>query len=343
MKKLLIIGTDTIHTYNYIALIEDYFEDILLITDVIKKEEKVKAVTVDFALKPVNLFKTPKKIKKIVDDFNPDVVHIHQANSVAFFLLFSGVGKKYPTVLTAWGSDILVVPKKSWLLKKMVQYNLSKAKYFTSDSQFMVDEMMDLSSKVKKVLIANFGINVDLQDVPKENIIYSNRLHKPLYNIDKIIGSFADFSKEKEDWKLVIGATGESTEALKAKVTQMKLDDRITFVGWVNKEVNASWYSKAKIWVSIPDSDATSISLLEAMACGCIPVVSDLPANHEWVQDNVNGIIAAKNEENFFQRALQIDAAKAIVLNKKRIEKDGLKSANKQKFINLYNEILQGE
>ncbi len=343
MKKLLVIGTDTIHTYNYIALIEDYFDDILLITDIIKKEEKVKAVAADFSLKPVNLFIIPKRIKKIVDDFKPDVVHIHQANSVAFFSLLSGVSKKYPTVLTAWGSDILVVPKKSWLLKKMVQYNLNKAQYFTSDSHFMADEMMDLSSKVKKVLIANFGINVEVQDVPKENIIYSNRLHKPLYNIDKIIDSFADFSKEKEEWKLVIGATGESTDALKSKVTEMKLDDKITFVGWVNKEVNATWYSKAKIWASIPDSDATSISLLEAMACGCIPVVSDLPANQEWVQDNVNGIIVAKTEENFFQRALQIDAEKAIEINKKRIEKDGLKSANKQKFINLYCEMLQDE
>jgi glycosyltransferase involved in cell wall biosynthesis len=343
MKKLLVIGTDTIHTYNYIALIEDYFDDILLITDIIKKEEKVKAITADFSLKPANLFKTPKRIKKIVEDFNPDVVHIHQANSVAFFSLLSGVSKKYPTVLTAWGSDILVVPKKSWLLKKMVQYNLNKAQYFTSDSQFMADEMMVLNNKVKKVLIANFGINVEVQDVPKENIIYSNRLHKPLYNIDQIIDSFADFAKVEEEWKLVIGATGESTDALKAKVTKMKLEDKITFVGWVNKEVNASWYSKAKIWASIPDSDATSISLLEAMACGCIPVVSDLPANHEWVQDNVNGIIVAKTEENFFQRALQIDAEKAIEINKKRIEKDGLKSANKQKFINLYCEMLQDE
>jgi glycosyltransferase involved in cell wall biosynthesis len=42
---------------------------------------------------------------------------------------------------------------------------------------------------------------------------------------------------------------------------------------------------------SILTSDALSVSLLEAMAHGCIPIVSDLPDNREWVEDNKNGII----------------------------------------------------
>jgi glycosyltransferase involved in cell wall biosynthesis len=37
------------------------------------------------------------------------------------------------------------------------------------------------------------------------------------------------------------------------------------------------------------------MSLLEAMACGATPVVSDIPANHEWVNNQVNGFIVNPN------------------------------------------------
>ena len=45
------------------------------------------------------------------------------------------------------------------------------------------------------------------------------------------------------------------------------------------------------IFISVPSSDSSSISLLEAMACGLPVIVSDIPANHEWVTDGWNGII----------------------------------------------------
>lgn len=346
MRKLVIVGTNTIHTYNFIELVKDFFEDVLLITDKKREDFNIKTIEVDFSLKLKNIYLTSKEIKSAIEEFSPSLIHIHQANSVAFFTYFSGISKKYPTILTAWGSDILVLPHKSWLLKKMVQYNLGKADAFTSDSVFMADEMKRLSKNVKSVLIANFGINVDFPSVVKENIIYSNRLHKQLYNIDKIIKAFEVFKKghsNESNWKLVIGAVGEETENLKMQVAQSSVKEDVEFIGWVDKNTNELWYSKSKIWVSIPDSDATSISLLEAMACGCIPIVSALPANKEWIEDGVNGLIVEHLDSEFISRALELDENKLIEMNKLRIEKDGLKSSNRLKFIHLYKELLKIE
>src|SRR5690606_24274869 len=137
-----------------------------------------------------------------------------------------------------------------------------------------------LQSKIAPVVIANFGIGFDPPEtIKKEKIIYSNRLHKSLYRISEIIDAFRKFKSNSDDpeWKLVIAATGELTDSLKQQVAEQNCDD-IEFVGWVDAKTNAEWYSRATYWVSIPESDATSISLLEAMACGCIPILSDLPA-----------------------------------------------------------------
>ena len=342
MRKLLLISSNTIHTYKYLQLVEDYFDEVLLITNEKSKVYDYPTVELNFNLKIKTLFSTVKEIKKQIELFQPSIIHIHQANSYAFFALLACRKSFIPTVLTAWGSDVLILPKSNFLLKKMVRFNLRNADFLTSDSIYMAQEMEKIAPLKNRIIIANFGIDVTPTNCEKENIVYSNRLHKKLYRVDKIIEAFSLFyTNNNTDWKLVIAATGTETDILKIKAAELNLEHAIEFVGWIQKEDNEKWYSKAKIWVSIPESDATSISLLEAMACGCIPVVSDLPANREWIQSGLNGIIVNDLESDFISDALKLNLAEAINMNKNRIEKDGTKASNRIKFIQLYQTILE--
>jgi glycosyltransferase involved in cell wall biosynthesis len=342
MRKLLLISSNTIHTYKYLQLVEDYFDEVLLITNEKSNVYDYPTVELNFNLKIKTIFSTVKEIKKQIELFQPSIIHIHQANSYAFFALLACRKSFIPTVLTAWGSDVLLLPKSNFLLKKMVQFNLRNADFLTSDSIYMAQEMEKIAPLKNRIIIANFGIDVTPTNCEKENIVYSNRLHKKLYRVDKIIEAFSLFyTNNNTDWKLVIAATGTETDTLKIKAAELNLEHAIEFVGWIQKEDNEKWYSKAKIWVSIPESDATSISLLEAMACGCIPVVSDLPANREWIQSGLNGIIVNDLESDFISDALKLNLAEAINMNKNRIEKDGTKEANRTKFIQLYQTILE--
>ena len=344
MKKLLIIGSNSIHVYNYINLVKDYFDEIILITNKKREGTDVKTIELDFHLKLSSRLKTVAKIKNLIQEYAPSIIHIHQMNSYAYYSLIAARKSSVPKILTAWGSDILLSPKKNCLLKKMVQFNLRHADFFTSDSEFMAEEMRSLLPKRKlDILIANFGIEIIEKDLLKENIIYSNSLHKKLYQIESVINAFKLFLENSIDktWKLVIAATGEETDNLKSLVEQLNLTENVEFAGWVNNEKNIEYYSKAKLFVSIPESDATSISLLEAMAYGCIPVLSDLPANREWIDDGKNGIIVNSPSENIFDRALKLNFSEVASYNKKIIIEKGTKVANKKKFIQLYDHLLQ--
>ena len=343
MRKLLLISSNTIHTYKYLQLVQDYFDEVLLITNEKSTIYDYPTVELSFNLKIKNVFSTVRGIKNQITSFQPSIIHIHQANSYAFFALLASRKNSIPIVLTAWGSDVLLLPKSNVLLKKIVQYNLRNADFLTSDSTYMAQEMDKLATLKNKILVANFGIDATPANCPKENIVYSNRLHKKLYRVDKIIEAFARFkqNKERKDWRLVVAATGTETENLKDKANKLGLTDDVEFVGWIQKEDNEQWYSKAKIWVSIPESDATSISLLEAMACGSIPVVSDLPANREWIRSGVNGIVVEDLESDFISDALLLNQSEAIELNNQRINQDGTKEANREKFLQLYREIVK--
>lgn len=342
MKKLLLIGTNSIHVYNYLALVRDAFDEVLLITDAKREGENVPAETVNFSLRSISarLF-TARKIRKAAQRFKPDVIHIHQANSVAWYALNGVHGLGIPTVLTAWGSDVLLLPQRGGFLRRMVLQNIARATHCTADAQQLADAVTALVPG-KKVTVANFGISIEPVELPKENIIYSNRLHKPLYRIDAVLRGFKRFTAAHtgRPWKLVIAATGEETENLKKLAETLGIASLVQFAGWADKKTNADFYARARIFVSLPESDATAISLLEAMACGCIPVLSDLPANREWVTPGKNGIIVTDTESDFFSAALQLDEHAVRLQNAAIIEARGTKAANRRIFLEVYKSVL---
>jgi len=331
-KKLLIIGSTSVHTENFFQLMKGEFKEVQVISKI------------NFSLWSLSAqLNTPRTIRSTVKKFNPDIVHIHQVNSVAYYALRALIPLGIPTVLTAWGSDIYLTPKRNFILKSLVRWNLKHADSFTADSNDLATAMQNLIPERKiDILIANFGINLEPVQTVKEKIFYSNRLHKKLYRIDFILRAFAKFKSKanREEWKLIVGAVGEETENLKALALSLGIDSCTTFVGWLQPDDNANNYAKATYYISIPESDATSISVLEAMASGCIPILSDLPSNNEWITHKSNGFIAKNVTSDFISDAFETEFSNAAELNKERIERDGTKQANRKKFISLYEKLL---
>ena len=343
-RKLLLIGSVTVHTYNYYNLVKPYFDEVLLITDIPRENQIIEKIEyVSFSYKKIsNYYFTVKKIRESCEAFKPDVIHIHQINSIALYSILALKKLQIPIVLTAWGSDLLVSPKRSLILKTIVQYCLKRADMITADSEYLGKEVLKyIPNNEKKLVIANFGIDIHGENnVIKENIIYSNRLHKKLYNINEIIRGFKKLEDTgKNKYQLVIGAIGPETENLIQLVSDLGLTEKVTFVGWLNFEDNLNWYSKSKFYVSIPDSDATSISLLEAMYYGCYPIVSVLPSNQEWITDQVNGRFY-KNDFNFILDLNQASIDKAASINKDIILEKGTKSVAFHKFTQIYNSLI---
>ena len=339
MKKLLLIGAckDSVHVQNYHNLIKSYFDQILIVTNTPIDFCEYKEL--DFSLKnPLKFYQNIKLMRKIMEDFQPSIVHVHQANTYAYLAVLANQSK-FPTVLTVWGSDVLILPSQGVLYRHIVQYSLKKADFVTADASFMKDAINKLAEK--EVTIANFGIDFESKEIPeKKNHIYSNRLHKPLYRIEEIIEGFAEFHKSNLDWKLIIGANGILTEKLKNLAAELLPQNSYEFIGFVDKAENQKRFLESKIWISNPKSDGTAISLLEAMGFGCIPVVSCLPANKEWIINNENGLIIDNSISDSLSKAKDLSLEKVQQINRTIIETRATKAVNKEKFISLYKKIL---
>jgi glycosyltransferase involved in cell wall biosynthesis len=53
----------------------------------------------------------------------------------------------------------------------------------------------------------------------------------------------------------------------------------------------ATVYRMSKVMVSPSEHDGTPNTFLEAIACGCFPVVGDLESLREWIADGENGLL----------------------------------------------------
>lgn len=337
-KKLLVIGSASIHTYNFIELVRGGFDEVALVTSSEGKETDYPSFRLDFSF-GLGLLATIRRLKTIYKTFRPSIIHVHQANNYALSTLLALKATGTPIILTAWGSDVLINPKRNLLFKWMVPYILRQADSVTADSNYVLAQAQRLAGKPLDAHNINFGIDIDPCMLPKEPIVYSNRLHKGLYNIDKILLSFAAFHQNRPEWKLIVAGSGEQSEALQELARTLGIDHCTDFIGFVDAATNRECYCRSSIYVSVPQSDSISLSLVEAIAYGCIPFVSDLPANRELITDSLNGFIEKDPERIDFAKYASIDTA-SLNDERERLIRNFSKNVNRQRYLDLYESYL---
>lgn len=133
--------------------------------------------------------------------------------------------------------------------------------------------------------LAEFGI-------PNGNrIILSLRALEPLYRIEDIIRAFAQITNRTPDTHLIIGNDGSLSAQLKSLVTSLHLDDRISFIGLLSEASLPRLLRAADVYVTASEIDGSSVSLLQAMACGTPVVASNTLGNSEWVTRGATGLL----------------------------------------------------
>ena len=133
----------------------------------------------------------------------------------------------------------------------------------------------------------------------------STRGLAPNYNQATIIRAMPAVLKAVPETCLIIKyheALPDQLTRLRALVDELNLEKFIRFVGATPYADMPKYYALADVFVSIASSDSTPVSLLEAMACGAIPVVSDLPGPGEWITSGVNGLRVRAGDAHGFKR-----------------------------------------
>lgn len=130
---------------------------------------------------------------------------------------------------------------------------------------------------------------------PHAPLVVSLRAHEPLYRVEDIIRAFAavprrlDIHEDFPDPYLIVGHEGSQTGALRDLAGELGVMDRVRFIGRVAEPELVPLLGRAACYVTASEVDGTSVTLLQAMACGTPVVASATPGNLDWVRDGDTG------------------------------------------------------
>ena len=266
------------------------------------------------------LLKTLPRLVRWLRGVDADWISAHYLTSHGTLAwLARKCGVRARLAASAWGSDILVTPEQSALLRWVTSRVLRDASVCTSDSEFMARRMRKLGAR--DVMTFPFGLDA-LPPPPaakQPRLFFANRGLEAIYDPMRVLSLFAGAAAAWPDARLVVANSGSMREALEARAIALGLGGRVDFVGRLDLAAQSAFYANARWYVSVPRSDSVSVSVLEAMGHGCIPLLSELPANRELVRDGVNGLVVPDGVDAFDVAALErlaVDAESIAAANR---------------------------
>ncbi|MCC6198190.1 MAG: glycosyltransferase family 4 protein [Burkholderiales bacterium] len=255
------------------------------------------------------------KLRYLFARIKPDLVHVHWAHfAVPVRRVWRG-----PLVVSAWGSDVYrrdQFTDREWA---DLAHTLQAVDLVTCDSDDLATAIhRELAVSRNRVVVIQWGVDTGLfspegddlrteLDLHRRAVVFSARNFTPLYNQENIVEAFAQLYRERPDAFLLMknyGGDADYVAKIRGAIRDRGLETHSHIVETVAYEAMPALYRTADVTVSIPFSDATPMALLEAMACGCVPVVSNLPSLREWVVDGENGFLVDPRDTASIRQAM---------------------------------------
>jgi len=242
-----------------------------------------------------------------------NLIHVHWAIPTGLIGAWVGALLKKPLIVTIHGSDLRLALEKHGFLRKIFIYVCRKAAHLNCVSELQKKEMAQLNIRVNKISVIPMGVDGAFLEVGKNRkmglekrpfTILSNRNLLPIYNVFLLIRAIPMVLKEEPDTKFLIAGDGSEKESLEREVKKLNLNSSVRFLGRVPHEEMPDLLAHADIYVSTSLYDGTSVSLLEAMASGAFPIVTDILANREWVSDGENGFLFPEKGAEFLAKKI---------------------------------------
>ncbi len=238
------------------------------------------------------------KIIRLIRKLKPDIVNSHFLSSFGLLAYLSGYGHH---VINVHGTDVLINARKSpfskWLYKKV----LDSAWHIFSVSQTMTQVLtneFDLSST--QITTIQYGVDLTQFSYTKNwddrgYDFITNRAFIENSNYSFILKTVSNFKLFKPDFKLCIVGSGPLKNEIKQWIKKYHLDENIEMKEPVSSNEMAKLLNNSRLFLSFTTSDGTPLSLFEAVACGCFPVISNNQSHREWVSRGMKAEIISLN------------------------------------------------
>ncbi len=262
-----------------------------------------------------------REVKKIIDDFDPDVIHIQMLMSIGQAAMRFGNKAGIPIVSTnhAMPENLmdnlrLLAPVSrpiNYILKAYGARFHSKADFVTMPTQSAI-EMFNASDRMDTPMDAvSNGIDLSRFTVGKAPaelytkfkipkhlpiVSYVGRLDAEKH-LPVLLRAFVGVQEVMPDIHLVVVGDGTERPVLINLAYELGISQHVTFTGRVSEEELTDLHKIGTVFCMPSPAELQSIATLEAMASGQPVVAVDAGALRELCQDQRNGYLCEQDDD----------------------------------------------
>jgi L-malate glycosyltransferase len=248
------------------------------------------------------------ELKRLIREIKPDLIHAGPIQTCAFLAVLSGF---HPILTMSWGFDLMQDADRSWWMKQITRYVLRNSDFFTSDALVTRTRAVAHGMDPDRTVVFPWGVDLkhfrprrpaggEKSSAALKNrgrriksrnsfTLFCNRSWEPRYGVDVLARAFVTVARQRDDVGLLLLGGGSQAQALRQILMSGGVLERTQFAGQVSQADLPRWYHMADLYISPSHVDGSSVSLMEALACGLPALVSNIPANREWVSEGLNG------------------------------------------------------
>ncbi|MEJ2636991.1 MAG: glycosyltransferase family 4 protein [Calditrichia bacterium] len=309
MKICYICPSRTPHIRAYI----DYFASrgheihIISLTKDFVPDAELHYVGAGNELKPINYFFGIPRVARVLRRVQPDICHAHWITSNGMMAAMAGAS---PLIVTEHGSAMQRL--KNVLRKSIVNYVAGKADLINPVSPALAELMSAAGIDKGKMFVASVGVITDKfitgpRDFSARPLrLINTRAFRSLDNLDILVHALKILNDKGLEFHCTFaGPRGPEYENVKILVQRLGLSDYCSFPeGYRQKELPAILKNQ-HLYLTCTSFDGTSISLLEAMAAGLPVIASDIPANRNWIRNDLSGLLVQVRDAQALAGAIE--------------------------------------
>ena len=270
------------------------------------------------------------EVKKALDEFQPDVIHLQTAETIAIAVMYYVRKNNTPLVTTGHAYPDNVTGQFKFLkpVKKPVDAAvrtymasfLKHSEYATMPTEMAIDDLVPKNRKHFKVSVEALSNGVDLSkftrgkpkveiakkysiDLKKPRVLYVGRVD-PEKSIEKVVEAFALAIKKVPEAEFVVVGDGIAKPELEKMVAERGLEDKVRFLGRVMPPDLQEIYKTGTLFATASKTETQGIVLIEAAATGLPLVAVDAGAVKELCQNRRNGILCKPDNVAQMARAM---------------------------------------
>jgi glycosyltransferase involved in cell wall biosynthesis len=250
----------------------------------------------------VQVFNANEDLREMIDQFEPSAAPVLAGPLTT--VTRSLVGLRRPIFGLSWGYDLQQDHSQAVAADELTW--ISALSGLVVDSPATRDIAIGLGLASERIVLIPWGVDLelfapegpavsatDLGFPPVSKVVLSLRTHDHLYRTTDVIEAFDRAARSDSSLVLVMGGDGPLTQAHRARVEELGLNDRVRFIGRIDEAELPALLRGADFYVTASETDGTSVTLLQAMACGTPVIASRNAGNASWIIDQRTGLTFA--------------------------------------------------